>query len=179
MRLVLATTMPPLDDIPIVRGEPFDQFYAREYRPILGLAYVLSGNISAAEELTQDAFEAALRQWPRLINYDDAGAWIRRVIANRSVSLMRKRVAEAKALFRSRTSGLGDRPLNQDELIDIWQEVRRLPKRQAQVIALVYLSDLPRRQVAEILGCSEETVKTHLDRARQTLADRLRLGDSG
>jgi RNA polymerase sigma-70 factor (ECF subfamily) len=57
--------------------------------------------------------------------------------------------------------------------IDVWGAVRQLPRRQAQVVALTYLHDLSRRQVAEVLGCAEETVKTHLDRARVTLAERL------
>ena len=60
--------------------------------------------------------------------------------------------------------------------LDLWQEVRRLPRRQAQAIALVYLNGLARRDVAEVLGCSEETVKTHLDRARKTLSERLGSG---
>jgi RNA polymerase sigma-70 factor (ECF subfamily) len=54
-----------------------------------------------------------------------------------------------------------------------WSEVRRLPKRQAQVTALFYALDLPVREVATTLGCAEGTVKMHLSRARSELAARL------
>jgi RNA polymerase sigma-70 factor (ECF subfamily) len=53
--------------------------------------------------------------------------------------------------------------------------VRRLPRRQAQVIALTYLDELDAREIAHVRGCGEATVKTHLHRAKATLAARLGL----
>ncbi len=44
-------------------------------------------------------------------------------------------------------------------------------------MALYYLEDLPISEVAEILACSESTVKVHLHKARKRLADRL--GEGG
>ncbi len=163
----------PMDETPPLRAaEDFEAFFRREYRPVLGLAAALTGSRAAAEELTQDAFMAALRRWDRVAALDNPGAWVRRVVANRSVSAFRRRMAEARALLR------WGRPheaaaIEHEARIDLWREVRRLPARQAQAVAVTYLLDLTRREVAEVLGCSEETVKTHLDRARRTLAGRL------
>lgn len=56
---------------------------------------------------------------------------------------------------------------------DVWRAVSELPKRQAQVIALVFLEDRSVADVALILECSENTVRTHLGRARRSLAQRL------
>jgi len=151
--------------------ETFEGFYRRERRAIVGLAFVLSGSGAVAEELAQDAFLAALRDWERVGRLEEPSAWIRRVVANRSVSRFRRLALEARHARRGpapqwwASADVGD--------LDLWREVRRLPKRQAQVIALHYLHDLPRQEVAAILGCSEETVKTHLERARRTLATRL------
>ncbi len=162
-----------VEDIPVVRRtEDFDVFYRSEYRAVFGLAIVLSGNRSAAEELTQDAFLAAYKAWDRVGPMDNPGAWVRRLVANRSVSRFRRMTSEAKALARIgppiEVSGAAS-----EAAIDIWQQVRALPKRQAQVIALTYLENLPRRDTALILEISQETVKTHLDRARATLATKL------
>ena len=53
--------------------------------------------------------------------------------------------------------------------------MRRLPRRQAQAIALHYLDDLSVADVATILEISPDTVKVHLHRGRPALADALDL----
>lgn len=152
--------------------DSFEEFYRREFAGVLALAYVLSGSRSAAEELTQDAFLAAHQRWDRISDYDDPRAWVRRICANRAVSVVRRRVSEAKALAR-----LGARRVLPDEMPPdddaFWRAVRRLPRRQAQVVALHYLEDRPLADIAVVLGCAEGTVKAHLHRARRSLADDL------
>jgi RNA polymerase sigma-70 factor (sigma-E family) len=159
-----------------VSGAPlaFEDFYRREHRQVLGLAYVLTGNQSAAEDVTQDAFTAAFRQWRSVATCDSPGAWIRRVACNRAASMVRRRLVEAKALVR-----LARRTETTIELEEgdgaFWQAVRRLPTRQAQAVALYYFEDYSVRDIAAVLDCSEGTVKTHLSRARSAVARRLHL----
>ena len=64
-------------------------------------------------------------------------------------------------------------PALQAEDADFWKAVRNLPKRQAQVIALHYLEDRPIAEIAQVLGCSQNTVKVHLHKGRDRLARRL------
>jgi RNA polymerase sigma-70 factor (ECF subfamily) len=152
--------------------ESFDGFYRREIGKVVGLAYVLSGSRSGAEDLAHEGFLAAYRQWDRIAVFDDPGAWVRRVVANRSVSTIRRRTAEVKALLRldAPSFELIEIPA---ESAHIWREVRHLPKRQAQVIVLRHVDGQSIAQIAAILECSENTVKTHLQRAKRTLAQRL------
>lgn len=163
-------------DMPVVgRGEPFEAFVRREGNRLVGLAYALSGSRSVAEDLAQEALLAAYRKWDEVSRLDNPGAWVRRVIANRAVSLIRRRVTEAKHLVKlAADRHSGDLEVSSDTEW-IWQQVRRLPKRQAQVIALRYYDDLSLAEIAAVLGCSKETVNTHLRRARATLARRLAL----
>lgn len=152
--------------------ENFDAFYARERSAVIGLAYVLSGSRAGAEDLAQDALVAAYRNWDKVAGYDDPGAWVRRVLANRVTSRFRRRRAEAKALLRLRGDDFTI-PAVDPETEALWREVRRLPTRQAQAIALRYLDGQDVAGIASILDCSENTVRTHLRRGRQTLAHRL------
>jgi RNA polymerase sigma-70 factor (ECF subfamily) len=152
---------------------PFDDFYSAEFEAVAALAYVLSGSSVAAEDLAQEAFLAAYRRWGEVGYYDSPGGWVRRAVANRSVSSYRRRAAEARAIARV---GYRDPlPDLSPESADVWEAVRRLPKRQAQVVALYYLEDRSLDDVAAALAMSVETVRTHLRRARQRLARRLRL----
>ena len=152
----------------------FDDFYRREHRHVLGLAFVLTGNRSVAEDVAQDAFTAAFRQWPSVAAYDSPGAWVRRVVCNQAASVLRRRVREAKALVRLARRTPAYLELDEgDEAF--WQAVRRLPPRQAQAVALYYLEDCSVREISAVLDCSEGTVKTHLSRARAAVARQLRL----
>jgi RNA polymerase sigma-70 factor (sigma-E family) len=156
-----------------VRAVPdFDAFYRAEYRMVVGLAYALSGSRIAAEDIAQDAFLAAHRQWERVGMFDKPGAWVRRVVANLSVSFFRTKVREAMALARLRPSE-AHLPALPAEDAQFWKAVRGLPKRQAQVIALHYLEDRSVNDIAGILGCTESTVKVHLHKGRAELAHRL------
>ncbi len=153
------------------RPTPFEGFYELHYRPVLALAVVLSGNRQVAEEVTQEAFLAAYRDWGRVGKLEHAPAWVRRVVANKAASRFRRVAAESRALVRlGKDDSVGGDPLDAVLADQVWEAVRRLPRRQAQVVALTYLDGLSRREVAQVLGCSEETVKTHLERGRARLA---------
>lgn len=152
--------------------EDFEAFYARERAAVIGLAYVLSGSRSGAEDLAQEAFVSAYRHWNKIAGYDDPGAWVRRVLANSVTSRFRRRRSEARALLRLRGGDFAIPPVD-PETEALWQEVRRLPNRQAQAIALRYLDGQDVASIAGILECSENTVHTHLRRGREALARRL------
>ena len=68
----------------------FERFYQAEFGRVLMLAWTLTGDRTRAEELAQDAFEATFRRWSEIREYDDAEAWVRRVVANKSASRVRR-----------------------------------------------------------------------------------------
>lgn len=160
-------------DTSTVGSQPFSEFYEHEYRRVVEFACALTGDRWTAEDLAQDAFVAAQRDWPKISRYDSPGAWVRRVVANKAVSRLRKVGAESRALIRLRHKAPEPPPQLSAESTEVWSAVRRLPKRQAQVIALTYLEDLSLQQIGEILDCSPFTVKTHLQRGRSALAKQL------
>jgi len=160
------------------RGEPgrgdeaFARFYASTYPRVVRLALASSGRIDVAEELAQEAFLSAHRRWSRISAYDDPAAWVCRVVVNRGVSGWRRRAAEARALTRVRAMRTADVALPEDDE-RVWAEVRRLPRRQAEVLLLIAVEDRSTAQIAELLAIGENSVRTHLKRARATLAGRL------
>jgi Sigma-70 region 2 len=81
--------------------ETFEEFYAREFPAVVGLAFALSGSRTASEDFAQEAFLAAHRDWARVAGYERPDLWVRRVVSNLSMSMFRRRYAEARALARS------------------------------------------------------------------------------
>jgi RNA polymerase sigma-70 factor (ECF subfamily) len=152
-----------------VEDRAFAAFYEEEYRAVLALARVLTGDRRWAEDVAQDVFVAALAAWPELQN---PAAWVRTVAINKARSGWRRRYAEHRALRRFETEVVVGRDLPPD-VEGFWEEVRGLPRRQAQAIALFYLEDRPVSEIAGMLDCSESTARVHLTRGRRALAERL------
>jgi RNA polymerase sigma-70 factor, ECF subfamily len=163
------------DDQPI-RIVSFPAFYEAEYQSMVRLAVALVRRRDVAEELVQDAFVSLHGRWDQVSKYESPEGWLRRVVINRSMSALRRRAVEVRLL--GRLSRLRERHSALPEVEgEIWQAVAALPKRQAQVIALMFVDDLSVSEIAAVLECEENTVRTHLRRARQSLAARLDLED--
>jgi len=151
----------------------FERFYRDQWSGVLSLVYVLSGSAWGAEDIAQDAFERAHREWDRVSRFDYPGAWVRTVALNLARSRLRRAGAELRAVrrwFGMQTSAFPDLEPASEEF---WSAVRALPMRQREAVALHYVEDRSVREIAEILGVTESTVKTSLQKGRAALAKRL------
>ena len=161
------------------RDAEFNAFFRAQLRPLIALAYALTGVRSTSEDLAQEGLLAAFNRWSQVRDLENPGAWVRRVVANRAVSSVRRRVVEAIGSTRMRTtdeesSTIGTLASDNEH---VWEAIRRLPKRQAQVITLRTLDRSTVAEIADVLKISEEAASTHLRRARQTLTRVLTRGD--
>lgn len=152
----------------------FEVLYHAEYPQLARLAYAMCGNRTEAEELAQEVLTRAFANWETVSRLDQPGAWCRRVLLNDVIGRSRRRSTDRRkrGLFavpeRSTDSADGS---SEAELL--WAEVRRLPQRQAQAVALVYGLDLSAADAGEVLGLDASSVRSHLHTARRTLSKRL------
>jgi RNA polymerase sigma factor (sigma-70 family) len=149
----------------------FDEFYLREFRPMVALAAAVSGSHLLAEDLAQEAMTRVYRRWDRVSGYDKPGAFARRVTINLAAS-RRKRDAVAER-GRGRLGTQHSLPPPPEPQAEVWRAVASLPPKQRAAVALHYLEDRPVDEIAEILGCAATTARVHLHRARATLATLL------
>jgi RNA polymerase sigma-70 factor (ECF subfamily) len=160
---------------PTVSDDDFAHFYLKEYRALMALGVALTGSQTEAEELVQEALLRVCARWQRIARYERPGAFARRVLVNLATSRIRRVAAETRALTRIQRHAAATRqetePLAHGP--DLWAAVRSLPRRQAQVLVLYYAEDRPTAEIAAILGCSEGTVRTHMQAGRRSLAARL------
>lgn len=153
----------------------FDAFYRDRYRPVVALVYALTGSRWSAEDLAQEAFLRAHRDWNRVGSMASPDGWVRRVAVNLAMSRFRRLRSEAAARLRltAHTPALQPPTAEADAF---WAEVRRLPRRQSQVIALHYLDDLSTAEIAGVLRIAEGTVRALLTQGRERLSSRLQAG---
>jgi RNA polymerase sigma-70 factor (ECF subfamily) len=157
----IALTVAPTVDI-----AGFEAFYRRERPGLLTLARALcrSSQPAVIEDIVQDAFVRAYERWPQIAQYDRPDLWVRRVTINVAMSRHRRLRTQVTGLARlaARTNSV---PALSDDTTSILAAIRRLPTRQAQVIALKYIDDLSTEEIADVLEMAPGTVRTHLRRA--------------
>lgn len=155
-----------------VQAPTFDEFFLAEFPRLVSMLTAWSGDRAVAEDLAQDALLQAHRNWATVEILERPGTWVRRVALNRSSNEGRRRRRERAALTRLRSDAQSEVviPTEDDRL---WARVRALPPSQRDATIMHYVDDLPLADIAAVLGCSNGTVKTHLQRARRTLAAHL------
>ena len=148
----------------------FEQMFRVHYARLVSLLRFLSPDPDGAEDLAQDAFAALLVAQETSVIQEPA-AWLRTTAVRRLINESRRRGNEVRALTRTSALPPPTTPSAPSTFDDpqLAAEVRRLPLRQRQAIALVYGEDWSTANAADALGCSEATLRVHLHRARRTL----------
>jgi RNA polymerase sigma-70 factor (sigma-E family) len=152
----------------------FREFFAAEYGHLRRLGFLLSGDWSQAEELTQEALVRTWWVWPRVRRLDHPAAYTRRVLLNRHRSLLRRALVEAK--YATRTHERETYQPVFGEEAELWRAVRDLPRRERDVLVLRFYEDLPEAEVARLLRLPLGTVKSLGHRGLARLRAKLRPG---
>ena len=156
--------------------EPFDAFYLREYPAVVGLLQGLLRSRLVAEELAQETFLVAYRDWARVSGLDNPRAWVRKVAMNQRGSFLRAYLRQQARERASVVEYEHDTIKLADDHAEVWQAIRTLPPSQAQVIALHYYEDYSITQIAAALGRAPGTIKAQLHHGRRRLARVLGAG---
>lgn len=136
---------------------------------ILRYAYTYLHSREEAEEILQETLIRFLQAAPKFESEEHARAWLLRVAANLSKNRLR-----AEKLRR--TDELHEELLAEErqDLAFVWEAVSRLPVQYREAIHLFYHEGYSGKQIAEILGKKEATVRSDLRRGRERLRDLLK-----
>jgi len=146
------------------RDESFDAAFAVLFPRAFRLSYRLLGDRAAAEDAAAEAMARAFADWKRVSELPYREAWVLRVAANLSLDQIRRR--KLLAVVPPVTSEDEDtRALR----VALWAALRALPRRQREIVVLRYIAGLGENEVAQLLGLSLGTVKTHVMRGRAAL----------
>ena len=144
-----------------VSGLPPFQRFLDANRDAVWRLLVSSVGPDAAEDCFQETFIAALRAYPRLRGESNLRAWVLTIAHRKATDHHRARVRRALPVDpEALTQGAAGALPRRDE--GLWQAVHALPLRQRSAIILRYVGDLPHRDIAAAIGCSEEAARRSL-----------------
>lgn len=145
-------------------------FCRREYPRLVGALSLYCGDAYVAEELAQEAIVRVVSNWGKVRRLAVPGAWAHRVAINLANSHFRRRLAERRAKQRlyARAALTVHQP-DTSTALAVRQTVASLPQRQRAVIVLRFFADLSVREVADVLGCPDGTVKSLTAKALASL----------
>ncbi|MDX6208575.1 MAG: hypothetical protein QOE24_966 [Frankiales bacterium] len=137
----------------------FDDFVWLRGRELRRVAYLLTGNLTDADDLVQAALVKVLARWATVERAGDPFPYVLTILVNTRRTWWR---------HGARTTAVADLPdragIDPYELADtklaLWQALMKLPDRQRKTVVLRYYEDLSEAETARILGCSVGTVKS-------------------
>jgi RNA polymerase sigma-70 factor (sigma-E family) len=153
-------------------GADFDDFVASRSIALMRTAILLTGgDVWAAEDLLQQALVRLASHWPRAREHPEA--YVRRVLVNLSRDAARRRWRRPWEIL------MADPPSRESETAHVLDRqplldaLRILPERQRAAVVLRFWEDRSVAEAADLLGCSEGTVKSNtargLDKLRRAL----------
>ena len=145
--------------------ERFRVLYGSAYR----VGYRILGDRADAEDVAQETLARAFLAWRRVAEHADP--WVARVAANLAIDKWRRRARAPKPDAAEATVDP-----NVAERLDLVRALRALPRRQREVVVLRYVADQSEETVADALGCSVGSVKTHASRGLAALRTRFQAG---
>jgi RNA polymerase sigma factor (sigma-70 family) len=142
------------------------------------LAYVLTGDVDAAQDIAQEAFVRVGRRLFGLRDPQYAHAYLYRTVLNLCRGRARRLKIERAALQVLKSDQRHQAPditeqggINQHD--EMWRALLLLPARQRAALFLRYYQDLSEAQTAEVLLCSVSAVKSLVNRGLKELRVRL------
>jgi RNA polymerase sigma-70 factor (sigma-E family) len=154
----------------------FEEYVRTRGPALVRFARLVAADDQLGEDLVQEVLARAYPRWHRIVRSDRPEVYLRRAVVNAHASWWRRlssRERPHRAAGREVAAG-GDPSGPAEERDAMWREVSRLPVRQRAVVVLRYYEDLDDTAIAEVLGCSNVTVRTHAMRALAALRERLR-----
>ena len=134
-----------------------------------------------AEDVLQEAFTDAFRSLEDFHYKSTFGAWLKRIVINKSINLLRKRKMDLIDIEKTNIGHLPDEDGTDEQEIrlkveEIKKSVALLPNGYRTVLTLYLFEGYDQEEIAEILQVSHATVRTQYMRAKQKLLQLIKQG---
>jgi RNA polymerase sigma-70 factor (sigma-E family) len=151
----------------------FDDFVEQRLDRLLRYATALTCDPHLAQDVVQEVLLRAQSRWERIAALHAPDAYVRRMVTNEYLSWRRRRAAKHVATSHEALEALAspepDPAVRYAERDAMRARIATLPRKQRSALVLRYYENLTDAEIADVLGCGEGTVRSHISRALSRL----------
>lgn len=141
--------------------ESFEVLFDDEWRPMVQLAYLITGSYAVAEEVVQEAMATVFDRWSSI---ESPGGYLRTTVVRSAARHKRRRRREHQFV-----ASLPAPVIQLPEHDDLWDHLADLKSRQRSALVLRFYADLSMDDIATTLGCRPATARSLVRRGLEQL----------
>ncbi len=157
----------------------FSELYDLYKNKAIRTAYLIAGNRVSAEDIVQEAFVKCYLKIGELQNPERFRTWFYRLLVRTAwnyAKIERKNIP-VQDIFEAADTVQGkstEQQYLESEISGIlYEQIQKLDQKKRTVVMLFYYNELSTKEIAQVLGCLEGTVKSRLHFARKILKSNL------
>ncbi|HSC38961.1 MAG TPA: RNA polymerase sigma factor [Chitinophagaceae bacterium] len=159
----------------------YSQLYNKYARAMFNTSLRIVNNVGDAEDILQESFTDAFRHLDDFRYKSTFGAWLKRIVINKSITLLRKKKMQMVDIDNTQVADRGDEDsvdeaAFQFKVEEVRKAIQQLPDGYRAVVSLYLLEEIPQEEIGTMLGISHNTVRTQYHRAKQKLVNILKEG---
>ncbi|RIX45834.1 sigma-70 family RNA polymerase sigma factor [Paenibacillus nanensis] len=149
---------------------------------VLRTAFFYMGDRHLAEDISQEVFLRAYRNWPSFRGESTVKTWLTTITVNvcrdkMGVRMFTEQPTDPSRVDHGRTISVEEEALRRMEKSEVLQHVLRLPLPYQEALYLYYYMDFSTSEIAKMTSSPEGTVRNRLYRAREALAREMKKGE--
>lgn len=162
----------------------FDQLVKYYYEKTLRTAYLISGNEADSQDIVQETFVICYLNRKKIQEPACFERWLFKTLTREAWRVCRnsKREQPAEEIFGEREPmgpSVLETVIQESRNKELYQAIRELPPKQRTALVLHYFNGMGTKEIAQVCGCLEGTVKSRLHTARSQLRLLLKEDDGG
>ena len=158
----------------------YHQLYKRYNRAMFNVGYRIVNDADEAKDVLQDAFISAFNNLETYRGDSAFGAWLKRIVVNKAINLVRRRkferLPESESFDVSEETVIDEFEGYPFDIGKVRRAIEQLPDGYRVVLSLYLLEGYDHGEIGEILGISESTSKSQFNRSKKKLKEILEGG---
>jgi RNA polymerase sigma factor (sigma-70 family) len=153
------------------------KLYRQYSRAMYNVGFRITGNADDADDVLQEAFISAFRNLHHYRGDASFGGWLKRIVVNKAINILQKRKYERLPDNDQWDVAEPEAPAEYREELTlemVKRAIGQLPDGYRAVLSLYLIEGYDHQEIAEIMGISESTSKSQLNRAKSRLRELLK-----